>query len=136
MRRRSFVLAVPALLASSAGCTGGREETKTEYGDLPGAETVEMNDDAFDPTVVHVRPGGTVTWENEDDAAYAIDAYQFHTESTGWSFTETVEPGESVSHTFEEEGQYDYTDFDRGEFNACGRVRVGNVSRGKELPCE
>lgn len=136
MRRRSFVLSSAGLLTVTAGCMEGPEENTEVYEDLSQEETVEIGDASFDPLVAHVAPGGSVTWENTDDEAYTLDAYQFHTGSTGWSFSETVEPGETVSHTFEEEGRFDYTDFARGEFTTCGRVRVGNVSEGKDLPCE
>lgn len=136
MRRRSFVLSSAGLLGLTAGCMEGPGEETEVFPDLPQEVTIEIADASFDPLIVHIAPGGTVTWENTDDEEYSIDAFQFHTGSTSWDFSETVEAGESVSHTFEEEGRFDFTDFARGEYQMCGRVRVGNASEGNSLPCE
>lgn len=137
MRRRSFVLSSAGLLTLTAGCMDGPAEENTEaFPDLPEEVTVEIADATFDPLVVHVAPGGTVTWENTDDQEYNLDSYQFHTGSTSWDYSATIEPGGSASHTFEDEGRFDYTDFALGEYSMCGRVRVGNADEGNTLPCE
>lgn len=137
MRRRSFVHSSAGLLTLTAGCIGGGSEEPDESSrDIAEEESVEITDASFDPLVVNIAVGGSVTWKNTGDQPYTIDAYQYHTGSTAWNFSETVDPGQSVSHTFDEEGRYDYTDFAQGEYSTCGRVRVGDVSEGESLPCE
>lgn len=138
MLRRAFVLSSAGTAALVAGCLGddGDDDGET-YGDLPGEVTVEVSDGAFDPLVSHVETGGTVTWENTGEESYRVDAYQFHGDSTAWTFREVLEPGETASHTFEEAGRYDFYDAaaENQQFTTCGRIRVGPVDEGQSLPC-
>lgn len=136
MHRRTFVLSSIGITSIFAGCTGGESNESDGDSDLSQEATVEISDGAFDPLHVEIAPGGTVTWENGGDESYRIDSFQFHAGSAGWDFNKTVEPGESVSHTFQEEGRYDFTDQNHGQFSMCGRVKVGDVEEGESLPCE
>ena len=136
MRRRTLLLSTTGFLTLTAGCTTTGEESDDEALALPEEATVEISDQTFDPSVVHIATGGSVTWENTGEDSHRIDAFQFQASSTGWSYRERLEPGESVTRTFEEEGQFDYTDQAYGQFSMCGRIRVGDVEEGGSLPCE
>lgn len=136
MRRRTLLLSTTGFLALTAGCTTTGEEPDDETQDLPEEVTIEIGDGTFDPSVVHIAPGGSVTWENTGDESHRIDAFQFQAASTAWSYRERLEPGESVTRTFEDDGQFDYTDQAYGQFSMCGRIRVGDVEEGGPLPCE
>ena len=54
----------------------------------------------FDPKVIEVEAGDTVTWTNEDNFTHTVqvDGQEDH----------KVGQGESVSITFDEPGTYDY----------------------------
>lgn len=136
MHRRTVLVAASGVLTIGAGCLSGGEETDEDALDLPTEATVEIGDDGFDPVIVHIASGGSVTWENAGDRSYRIDSFQFHSGSSNWRARETLEPGESFTHTFESEGRYDFTDQSYGQFVMCGRVRVGDVDEGDSLPCE
>jgi plastocyanin len=54
----------------------------------------------FDPKVIEIEAGQTVTWTNEDNFTHTVqvDGQEDH----------KVEQGESVEITFDEPGTYDY----------------------------
>jgi plastocyanin len=87
-------LAAAALVA--AGCGGSGESSE------PVATTeVEMvKSYRFDPKVIEVEAGGTVTWTNEDNFTHTVqvDGQEDH----------EVGKGESVSITFDAPGTYSY----------------------------
>jgi plastocyanin len=93
---RTFLLpAVAAAALVAAGC-GSAESTE------PVATTeVEMvKSYRFDPKVIEVAAGATVTWTNEDNFTHTVqvDGQEDH----------KVGKGESVSITFERPGTYSY----------------------------
>ena len=57
---------------------------------------------AFDPVIIRVTAGTTVTWMNDDDVAHTVTADEGEFDS-GF-----VNPGQSWSHTFTEPGTYRY----------------------------
>lgn len=136
MRRRTVILSATGITAALAGCSGGSEDEESENLDLPNEATVEIVDGAFDPMTVHVATGGTVTWENTGEEPHEIAWDQFQAGSSSWQFEESLEPGDSVTHTFESEGRYDFIDSQAGRFDMCGRIRVGGADEGDSLPCE
>jgi plastocyanin len=93
---RTFLLpAVAAAALVAAGC-GSAESTE------PVATTeVEMvKSYRFDPKVIEVAAGATVTWTNEDNFT--------HTVQVDGQADHKVGKGESVSITFERPGTYSY----------------------------
>ena len=77
-----------------------------------GERTVRIAHDTprgFDPDVAWVEVGGTVTWESEarDQHDTASIEGRVPEEGEGWT-SGFLERGETFSHTFEEEGVYDY----------------------------
>ncbi|MFP9060638.1 cupredoxin domain-containing protein [Natrialbaceae archaeon A-chndr2] len=135
MRRRTYLLTTTGFVGLVAGCLGD-DDTETEQEDLEEEATIEIIDVEYTPRRVQIESGGRVTWTNESDGSYRIDSFQFHTGSTSWSFSETLEPGSSVTYTFDEAGLYDFTDQGHGQFSMCGRVQVGHVEDDLSLPCE
>jgi plastocyanin len=94
-----FLLPAIALLAAvvfAAGCGGAGESSE------PVATTeVEMvKSYRFDPKVIEIRAGDTVTWTNEDNFTHTVevDGQEDH----------KVEQGESFSIKFGEPGTYHY----------------------------
>lgn len=135
MRRRTFISAVVGM-STLGGCFGGGgDDTPTEDRDLADEVTIEISNDSFDPSVVEIKKGGTVTWENTGNSTYRVDWDQFQANSESWEIKAVLDPGETVSHTFNESGRYDFTDLTIGKYNICGRIYVGNVDEGGGLPC-
>jgi plastocyanin len=96
---RLLVLAgsVAALLAAcSEGPAGSTDEpVATDQVVLPKSYR-------FEPEVIQVDAGTTVTWTNEDDFPHNVHLLD------GSDRTEDLPVGESVSITFDEAGQIDY----------------------------
>jgi plastocyanin len=94
---RKFLLpALAAAVVFAAGCGGSGESSE------PVATTeVEMvKSYRFDPKVIEIRAGDTVTWTNEDNFTHTVevDGQEDH----------KVEQGESFSIKFDEPGTYNY----------------------------
>lgn len=63
--------------------------------------TVSLQNDEFVPAVVTIAQGDTVRWENEGTEIYSII-------SADADFDVELGPGEIYTHTFTEEGEFDY----------------------------
>lgn len=57
----------------------------------------------FDPVVIEIEPGATVTWTNRDHFTHDVHLLG----PVQWR-SRPVKPGESVSYTFAEPGEYRY----------------------------
>jgi plastocyanin len=94
--RKFLFPAVAAAALVAAGCAGSGESSE------PVATTeVEMvKSYRFDPKVIEVEAGDTVTWTNEDNFTHTVqvDGQEDHEVGTG----------ESVSITFDTPGTYRY----------------------------
>lgn len=96
--------------------------------------TMLTNDDGmhFDPHVIRVTKGGTVTW-TLDSGAHTATAYHPDNDSPrrvpegtdGWDSGLLSESGETFEHTFEEEGVYDYFCEPHEDKGMIGTVIVG-----------
>ncbi len=87
------VVATAALFAAGCGGSGTSEPV--------AATEVEMvKSYSFDPKVIEIEAGDTVTWTNEDNFT--------HTVQVDGQEDQKVEQGESVEITFDEPGTYDY----------------------------
>jgi plastocyanin len=69
-----------------------------------GPAAVEIVDFAFTPTPLVVRPGGTVTWTNDDDAAHSIS----DTSPLRTATSKPLSKGEQFSITYSKAGTYPY----------------------------
>ena len=87
------VVAVAAVFAAGCGGSGTSEPV--------AATEVEMAKSyRFDPKVIEIEAGQTVTWTNEDNFT--------HTVQVEGQEDHKVEQGESVEITFDKPGTYDY----------------------------
>ena len=72
----------------------------------PGCE--ETADGCFIPSPVTIPIGGTVTWDNSDNAAHTATAGSAEDGPSGVWDSSLITAGGSYSFTFEEAGSYDY----------------------------
>jgi plastocyanin len=93
---RKFLLpAVAAAAVFAAGCGGsGTSEP------VAATEVEMVQSYSFDPKVIEIEAGDTVTWTNEDNFT--------HTVQVEGQEDHKVDQGESVEITFDEPGTYDY----------------------------
>ena len=95
--RTIALLAVAALaallLAGCGGSTSASEPVETDHVNLPPSYK-------FEPKVIQVKAGTTVTWTNNDHFTHSVemDGQPDH----------KLEPGDSVQITFDTPGEYDY----------------------------
>ncbi len=90
------LLLVAALAALAAGC-GGSGESSTP---VATTEVTMAKSYRFDPKVIEIEVGETVTWKNEDNFTHTVevDGQEDH----------KVDRGDSVSIEFDEPGTYHY----------------------------
>jgi plastocyanin len=94
---RKFLLpAVAAAAVFAAGCGGSGESSEP----VATTEVQMVKSYRFDPKVIEIEVGDTVTWTNEDNFTHTVevDGEEDH----------KVEQGESVSITFDTPGTYHY----------------------------
>jgi plastocyanin len=128
MRRLlALLLALVALAVVAAGCGGGDDDdgdSGNGGGNAPAAEEpaaptaedggggsggtgpgtqVSMKDIKFNPGTVTIKPGGKVTWTNDDSVGHDVTADDFESGSPGG-----IDGGSTFSHTFKKAGTYNY----------------------------
>jgi plastocyanin len=64
---------------------------------------VELTKNCFEPTVVRVAPGDTVTWTNSDPDPHTVTGV-----ARTWGSDQNVNAGASVSYQFDETGVFPY----------------------------
>jgi plastocyanin len=69
----------------------------------------------FAPAEVHVAPGATVIWRNQDDDVHVVTA------DNGQFASPPLNPGEAFAHTFNQRGRTGFYDASYGDF---GRTDV------------
>lgn len=105
-------------------------------GPSPEARVLLQTEDGqqhFAPHAVWIEPGGTVTWENEsgqhDAVAYHPDnddkPRRMPADAEPWRTDLLTDEGETVSHTFETPGVYDYYCTPHEALGMVGTVIVG-----------
>jgi len=84
-----------------SGCTGQKTVIKTDT--TPSApNSVIIKGFAFDPATITVATGTTVTWTNMDTVAHTV------VEANNAFSSQTLENGQSYSHTFNDIGTFEY----------------------------
>ena len=58
-----------------------------------------MHNIQFVPKTIQIHTGDTVTWTNQDNIDHTV---------TGFGIDLTVPPGQTISHTFDQLGTFDY----------------------------
>jgi plastocyanin len=69
--------------------------------------TVDLKNNCFMDTVLHVDEGATVTWTNADSWQHTVTSAGAN-QPGGWGDFEPLEGGQTVAHTFENNGVYPY----------------------------
>jgi plastocyanin len=89
------LFAALALLALAAGCGSSEESAPVETTEVLMAKSYK-----FEPKVIAVDAGATVTWRNDDNFTHTVqvDGQEDH----------RVDQDDSVSITFDEPGTYHY----------------------------
>jgi plastocyanin len=90
------LLLVAALAALAAGC-GGSGESSTP---VATTEVTMAKSYRFDPKVIEIEAGQTVTWTNEDNFTHTVEVDGQEDREVG--------KGDSVSIKFDEPGTYPY----------------------------
>ncbi|SDQ43655.1 cupredoxin domain-containing protein [Natronobacterium texcoconense] len=145
-RRNAIKLGAASGIAAIAGCLSDRFGDTGTSGDGDGTignpadevvvDVVSTPNPAFESRLVHVNPGGTVTWDVKGHrhtvTAYHPDTYGPQRIPDGaepWG-SGTLSGNRDFEWTFEQEGIYDYTDTrtlcaTHESLGAVGRVVVG-----------
>jgi plastocyanin len=94
--RKLLLPAIAAAAVFAAGCGGAAESSEP----VATTEVRMVKSYRFDPKVIEVKAGDTVTWTNEDNFTHTVelDGQEDH----------KVEQGKSFSITFDEPGTYQY----------------------------
>ena len=90
---------------------------------VPGCEET---DECYIPSSVNVGAGETVTWSNDDTAAHTVTSGTAADGPDGLFDSSLFATGTTFSHTFEEEGTFDY-------FCMVHPWMVGNVIVGQAI---
>lgn len=99
-----FVLAI-ALTGLMTRCS---ESTTDENGNGNGGNnTVIMKNITFNPQVLNVSVGATVTWKNNDNVNHTVTGGTPNNVS-GIFMSDTLAPGDSFQHTFSDTGTFVY----------------------------
>ncbi|MBW3657360.1 MAG: cupredoxin domain-containing protein [Actinobacteria bacterium] len=81
----------------------------TTDGEATESAAVSIDDFAYNPASVTVAAGTEVTWTNEDPALHSVTAGTPEApEPDVFDLDPIEDAGQTVSHTFEEPGTYDY----------------------------
>lgn len=91
-----LVLALAATAIVSCQASGLPEDAEP----VEGVDRIEMNDNAFDPPVVQVPVGTTITW------AFTDGGTAHNVVGDGFESAEASEG--TFTHTFDRPGSYDY----------------------------
>jgi plastocyanin len=93
---RALTILLPAVVAAIAVGCGGAGSSEP----VPTTEVSMAKSYRFDPKVIEVAAGSTVTWTNDDNFTHTVqvDAQEDH----------EVGRGDSVSITFDRAGTYHY----------------------------
>jgi plastocyanin len=158
-RRRLLALTGGVAAATLAGCVGAQRdpnytpptEAPQDEGESDGqggsggptmasSASVEMTTtpdgaQVFDPDLVWLEPGGTITFVNES-GTHSATAYAEANDKPGripsgaeaWDSGILTDQGAEFSHTFETEGVYDYYCIPHEALGMTGTVVVGEPS--------
>ncbi|MHB8052719.1 MAG: cupredoxin domain-containing protein [Methanoregula sp.] len=109
-------------LAFACGCTAQTSPQKTQPQAIQvttqvtnqesagPTEVVHIIASSFDPAILNVKPGTTVTWINEDTISHRVEHLPQLPGEKLLFRSESLSPGESFSYTFMEPGRYVYGD--------------------------
>jgi plastocyanin len=125
------VLATPVIAGCSSDGGGPGEEGS---GDV---ETINIEDQSFNPRRLEVEVDTTVEWVNQDDYRHTLVSGDLTDQGTEWGFDAgRLESGDSTTYTFDSAGAYEYYCPTHTQSIGCGVVIVGDATHDATLPCE
>lgn len=134
---RNAAAGLAVLVAGCSGGDGGTEPSAERSTETPSPDAVvEMVGTSFEPRRLEVSTGDTVMWDNGSNYGHTVTSVQFHDSAQSWSFDEGAPGGETVTHTFDDSGVYEYYCTQHGRETMCGVVLAGDATLDKSLPCE
>lgn len=95
-------ISTPSVTLAEESVTSPEEGTKVYEVHIPKGE------DKFNPSMLNIKVGETVTWINEDDRAHTIAGIPGQGTNDKELFTSSIPTGKSWSHTFKKAGEYPY----------------------------
>jgi len=99
----ALILFSGALLFTGCGKSYNNSNNPTSTGNTPVmAATATIQNFAFSPSVIHVLPGGTVTWTNKDATAHTV------TDLAGSFDSGNIAVDGTYKMTFAKAGTYTY----------------------------
>ena len=101
----------PSLPAAQPASQSSVAPAATQAVNAPSGATVAVTirDKAFNPTILTISTGTTVTWTNNDKMAHRV----VHLPAAGQDeafHSDRLDPGQSFSYTFTKAGRYEYSD--------------------------
>lgn len=130
MRRIAAIAMVTAVVGLAGIGAGPASAGGGCHNDVFSDETntqVELSKNCFEPTVVRVAPGDTVTWTNSDPDPHTVTGA-----ARTWGSDDKVNAGASVSYQFDETGVFPY--FCYLHPSMVGAVVVGDGSAASAGP--
>ena len=92
------------LVVAISGCSDSPTDSNNE---IPGDHVVVMGDHTFNPSVINISVGETVTWVNESSLAHTVTSGSAGDHDGNFD-SGSVSPGGEFSHTFQTAGSYEY----------------------------
>lgn len=116
----TVALAMGLALATAAPAAAGGGGCHAPATAAAGLSVVEMKEACFAPAILHVEPGTTVTWTNQDTFPHVVAGH-----GARWGELDDMARGATTSYRFEKPGIYAYTCYLHPGMN--GAVVVGEV---------
>jgi plastocyanin len=121
MRELTILILVLICIALTSGCTAQTSTQKTTQQATQAIPTavsgptapVIIRATSFDPAILNIKAGTTVTWTNEDTMNHRV-VHLPEVNSPELFHSESLSPGESFSYTFQNAGRYSYGDPQHG----------------------
>ena len=120
--------------ASTASIPAAHAETTVSLPEGTSVPGCEETDACYTPSSVNVGVGETVTWSNDDTAAHTVTSGTAADGPDGTFDSSLFAAGTTFSHTFEQEGTFDY--FCMVHPWMVGNVVVGTAMATTETPVE
>lgn len=98
------VLISGILVVAMIGCSDSPTDGNNE---IPEDDTVVMGDHTFNPSVISISVGETVTWVNESNLVHTVTSGASGNHDGNFD-SGSVPPGGEFSHTFQTAGSYEY----------------------------
>lgn len=93
----------------SSGSSGSSGQTVMISKGAGAGQDCVTSKNCFDPQVLNVSPGGTVTWKNMDTVSHTVTSGNPSDNQTGTMFDSSlIKPGDTFSFTFKDAGTYNY----------------------------